>query len=63
MPHIPQERGVPLHLGGALLSPPPPEANTESFFDKRFEPQRGQAVPFHFADRTSISLSLPQVVQ
>ena len=58
MPHIPQELGVPLHEGASpALSLPPEEANTESFFESRVEPQWGHSVPFHSIERTRISLS------
>jgi hypothetical protein len=44
-------------------SPPPLEANTESFFSSFGEPQRGQVVPFQSLDRTSTSLSWLQLAQ
>jgi hypothetical protein len=53
---MPQDPGLPVQLGSG--SPPPPaEANTESFFVRRFDPQWGQAVPFQSLLRTRISLS------
>jgi len=59
---MPQERGVPVQVGSA----PPSgavEAKTDSFFSSRVEPQCGQGVPSHFAERTSSSLSFPHFSQ
>jgi len=50
--------------GGALeVSPALLEANTENFFSNRLEPQCGQGVPFQSDERTSNSLSCPQLWQ
>lgn len=62
MPHIPQERGVPEHVGDAA-SLATLEAKTESFLESFFEPHFGQGVPSQLLERTRISLSalhLPQ---
>jgi len=51
---------VPLHSAPAEPPESPPaveDANTDSFFDKRVDPHRGQRVPFHSVERTRISLS------
>jgi hypothetical protein len=63
VPHIPQERGFPLHDASVESAPPPLEANTESFFVRRFDPHLGQGVPFHLLERTRISLSTPHFPQ
>jgi hypothetical protein len=53
-----------LHAGA---SPPLPlgveEANTESFFVKRVDPQCGHCVPSHLLERTRISLSFSHLPQ
>jgi hypothetical protein len=49
------------HAGAASDMPPPADANTESFFSSRVDPQWGQAVPFQSLDRTSSSLSFPHL--
>jgi hypothetical protein len=41
VPHIPQERGFPLHAAASEDSPPL-EANTDNFFVNRFDPHPGQ---------------------
>ena len=56
MPHMPQELGLPVHVG-ASLSLPLAEANTESFLASFVEPHCGHFVPFHVMERTRISLS------
>jgi hypothetical protein len=63
VPHIPQERGFPLHAAGSAESPPPLEANTDNFFVNRFDPHLGQGVPFHLLERTRISLSASHSAQ
>jgi hypothetical protein len=63
VPHIPHERGLPLHAGASEASPPPPEANTDSFFFNRFEPHLGHGVPAHLLERMRISLSAPHFPQ
>jgi hypothetical protein len=62
VPHIPQERGFPEH-DSPSLSPPPLDANTESFFDNFFDPQCGHSVPSQSVERTSTSLSFPHFPQ
>jgi hypothetical protein len=62
VPHIPHELGVPLHDAPSDESPPP-EAKTESFFVKRFDPHLGQGVPFHLLERIRTSLSAPHFPQ
>ena len=57
VPQSPHELGVPVHVGSG--SPPELEANTESFFVRRTEPQWGQGVPFHSVERTRTSLLFP----
>jgi hypothetical protein len=51
-----------VHSGGAL-APAEAEANTDSFFVRRVEPQRGHSVPSQFMERTNTSDSLPQASQ
>jgi hypothetical protein len=64
VPHIPQERGLPLQLASGETPPPPPlEANTDNFFVNRFDPHFGQGVPVHLLVRTRISLSAPHFPQ
>jgi hypothetical protein len=63
VPHIPQERGLPLHVGAGAGASPLFEANTESFFASFVEPQCGHRVPSHLLDRTSTSLSRLHFVQ
>jgi hypothetical protein len=49
---------VPPSQGGAdALMPALLEAKVDSFLVSFVEPQRGHLVPFHFAERTRISLS------
>ena len=62
VPHIPQERGFPLHAAASEDSPPL-EANTDNFFVNRFDPHPGQGVPAHLLERTRISLSAPHFPQ
>jgi len=58
VPHMPQERGLPLQeASGAGLEPPALEAKTENFLVNFFEPQWGQGVPCQSLERTRISLS------
>jgi hypothetical protein len=57
VPHNPHDFGWPVHTGAS--SAPPLDANTDNFLLSFFEPQCGHAVPTHFVDRTSTSLSLP----
>jgi hypothetical protein len=61
VPHNPQDRGVPEHVGAS--SAPPLDANTDSFLLIFFEPQCGQGVPSHLLERTSTSLSFPHLPQ
>ena len=64
MPHMPQDRGLPLQLGGASPAPvATEEAKTESRFARRLEPQCGQGVPFQSDDLTRTSLSFSQAAQ
>jgi hypothetical protein len=63
VPHIPQERGVPVHDGPSLAAPPAEEANTESFLMSLVEPHAGHFVPFQSFERTRISLSFPHFSQ
>jgi hypothetical protein len=63
VPHIPQERGLPLHAAGSEESPPPLDAKTERFFVNRLDPHLGQGVPFHLLERTRTSLSTPHSAQ
>jgi len=56
VPHSPHERGWPVQAGFAAL-PATLEANTERLFVNFVEPQCGQGVPFHWVERTRISLS------
>lgn len=54
----PQEPGLPVQDSPSpMLTPPPEEAKTDSFFVSLAEPQWGQAVPFQSPERTRISLS------
>jgi hypothetical protein len=63
VPHIPQDRGLPLQAAGSGESPPPLEANMESFFVSRLDPHLGQGVPGHLLERMRISLSAPHFPQ
>jgi hypothetical protein len=63
VPHIPQDPGTPLHDGASAAALPLFDANTESFFDRRVDPQRGHFVPFQSLDRTRISLSASHLPQ
>jgi len=63
VPHIPQERGVPVQEGASLAAPPAEEAKTESFLVSFVEPQAGHFVPFQSFERTRISLSFPHFSQ
>ena len=63
VPHIPQERGLPLQAAASAESPPLAEANTDKFFFSRFDPHLGQGVPVHLLERTRISLSVPHCAQ
>jgi hypothetical protein len=63
VPHIPQERGLPLQAAASEESPPPLEANTDNFFVTRFDPHLGQGVPVHLLERTRTSLSAPHFPQ
>ena len=47
---------------GAASTSPPEEAKTENFFSNCLDPQCGQVVPFHSAERTNSSLSRPQLL-
>jgi hypothetical protein len=62
VPHIPQERGVPVHEG-AVASEATLDANTESFLESFLEPHFGQGVPSQLLERTRISLSAPHFSQ
>jgi hypothetical protein len=57
VPHMPQDRGVPVHDGASLLALAVEEAKTENFLDSFVEPQRGHWVPAQSLERTRISLS------
>ena len=64
----PHDFGVPVHSpppadAAEAVAPPPDEANTESFFSRRVEPQCGQRVPFQSLERTSTSLSVSHAAQ
>jgi hypothetical protein len=61
VPQSPHDFGCPVHAGAS--SAPPLEANTDSFLLNFVEPQCGHAVPSHFVDRTSTSLSFPHFPQ
>jgi len=61
VPHNPHDFGWPVHTGAS--SAPPLDANTDSFLLNFVEPQCGHAVPSHFVERTSISLSFPHFPQ
>jgi hypothetical protein len=63
VPHIPQERGLPLQAAASEELPPALEANTDSFFVNRLDPHLGQGVPVHLLERTRISLSTPHFPQ
>lgn len=64
MPHRPQEEGVPEQPAVPSLLPDALEAaNVENSFERRWEPHRGQGVPFQSAERTSTSESAPQASQ
>jgi hypothetical protein len=58
VPHIPQERGLPLQSFADALFPAVLDAKTDNFFCRLVFPQLGQGVPSHLLDRTSTSLSL-----
>jgi len=60
---MPHELGFPLHDGPSLLSPPPEDAKTDSFFVSLVEPHAGHFVPFQSFERTRISLSFPHFSQ
>jgi len=62
VPQQPQEPEL-RPQAGASSDPPAAEANTDSFFESRTEPQCGHLVPFQSAERTSSSLSRSQAAQ
>ncbi|HUD47104.1 MAG TPA: hypothetical protein VMR33_09750 [Candidatus Baltobacteraceae bacterium] len=63
VPHIPHERGFPLHASASGESPPPLDAKTDNFLVNRFDPHLGQGVPVHLLERMRISLSVPHFPQ
>jgi len=62
VPQSPHDFGLPVQIGSAG-SPAPFEANTESRFVSRVEPQWGHGVPSQLLDRTSTSLSFSHFSQ
>lgn len=59
----PPPRGAIPHAGAAPPASPMLDANTENFLLNRLDPQWGQGVPSQSEDRTSTSLSFPQLPQ
>jgi len=63
VPQRPQELGVPVQEAPSEESSLPPEAKRDIFFDSRFEPHFGQAVPSQRLERTRTSESAPHFPQ
>jgi len=62
VPQSPHDFGWPVQTG-ADSSPVALDANTESFFVNRVEPQWGHGVPSQLLDRTRTSLSFSHFSQ
>jgi hypothetical protein len=60
---MPQELGTPEQEGPWPALFPPLEAKTESRLVSLTDPQCGHGVPFHWLERTRISLSRSQLSQ
>jgi hypothetical protein len=60
---MPQELGLPVHVGASPPLPAADDAKTESLFASFVEPQCGHFVPFQALERTRISLSLSHFSQ